>query len=238
VGERNYIEPAQYDGVQPTHFLGSRHRGMFAVTIPESARDDDIWWSLVDDAGNEYKVPGRARAAAYQLDWLPRPHGSLPPRVWLDSESEAAQGPEGIWSDEPLTAAVGEPLTLEIGIEDPSERDPDDRRVADGVPLRTVWSKYQGPSEGDVTFTSHESSPAASIDGGRAATGLGGQPAGRGSAEVELEGVEGTVRIVATFSAPGEYVIQAQVDNWDAPDSSAGDQCCWTNAYQRVVVSP
>jgi hypothetical protein len=47
---------------------------------------------------------------------------------------------------------------------------------------------------------------------------------------------EGTVRVVATFSAPGEYLINAQVDNWRVPDSSSGDQCCWTNGYVRVTV--
>lgn len=225
-GERNYIEPARFDGLQPTHFLGSRQRGMFAVTVPESFRDQDLWWYLVDEDGNEYKVPGRARAAAYQLDWLPRPHGSLAPRVWFDAESEAAQGPEGIWSDDPLRASVGSPVTLAIDIEDPSERDPADRRVAGGVPVRIVWSKYQGPAA-EVTFARHELSPPPAADG----------PAPPPE-EVELEGVEGTARVVATFSAPGEYVILAQVDNWGAPDSSAGDQCCWTNAYQRVVVTP
>lgn len=225
-GERNYIEPARFDGVQPTHFLASRQRGMFAVTIPESFRDQDIWWYLVDEAGNEYTVPGRARAAAYQLDWLPRPHGSIAPRVWFDSEGEAVQGPEGIWSGDALRTSVGDPVTLTINIEDPSERDPADRRFAGGVPVRVVWSKYQGP-EAEVTFTRHESTPVPT----------GGEGGGPGPEEVELEGVEGTARVVATFSAPGEYIILAQVDNWDAPDSSAGDQCCWTNAYHRVVVT-
>jgi hypothetical protein len=46
----------------------------------------------------------------------------------------------------------------------------------------------------------------------------------------------GTVRVLATFSAPGEYVINAQADNWRTPDSSSGDQCCWANGYIRVTV--
>jgi hypothetical protein len=47
---------------------------------------------------------------------------------------------------------------------------------------------------------------------------------------------EGTARVVATFSEPGEYMLHAQVDNWRSPDSSSGDQCCWTNGYVRVTV--
>jgi hypothetical protein len=48
--------------------------------------------------------------------------------------------------------------------------------------------------------------------------------------------VRNTVRVVATFSEPGEYMLRAQVDNFRAPDSSSGDQCCWTNGYVRVTV--
>ena len=53
-----------------------------------------------------------------------------------------------------------------------------------------------------------------------------------------LDGVAGTARVYATFSSPGEYIMLGQVDNWRAPDSTAGDQCCWTNAYQQVIVTP
>jgi hypothetical protein len=42
--------------------------------------------------------------------------------------------------------------------------------------------------------------------------------------------------VIATFSAPGEYLMLAQVDNFDANDSGTQDQCCWTNAYVRVTV--
>jgi hypothetical protein len=33
-------------------------------------------------------------------------------------------------------------------------------------------------------------------------------------------------------------VILGQSDNWRAPDSAQQDQCCWSNAYQRVVINP
>jgi hypothetical protein len=122
---------------------------------------------------------------------------------------------------------VGQPVTLTINVDDPSEHDPNDRRMENGVPVHTVWSKYQGPV-GEVTFTRHPSSPEP-MGGGR-----GGPP---GPEVVTIAESRGTVRVNAAFSAPGEYVIHAQVDNWGAPDSSAGDQCCWTNAYQRVVVT-
>jgi hypothetical protein len=230
LGERNYIEPAQYDGVQPTTFLPSRKRGWFAITIPASARDQDIWWNITDEDGQVYKVPGRARAAAYQLDWNARPHGSVTPVTWFDSERDAGQGPEGARASQPVTASVGQPVELSVNARDPSVRDPQDRRFAEPLDVRVVWSKYQGP-EGEVTFARHESTP-------EPASPAGGRGRAPGPDVVTLDGVAGTARVSATFSAPGEYLMLAQVDNWRSPDSSAGDQCCWTNAYQRVIVTP
>jgi len=231
IGERNRIEPAKYDGVQPTHFMGSRQRGMFAITLPAAERDQDVWWYLVDKRGNEYKVPGRTSASAYQLDWLPRPHGSVPPLVWFDSERDAFQGPEGEWSGDAITATVGRPVTVAVSTRDPSVRDPSDARFREPLDVRVIFSLYQGPEGAEVTLARHASSPEPAAPAG-----------GRGQApdpgEVMLDGVSGTARVEVTFSQPGEYVILAQVDNWRSPDSSAGDQCCWTNAYQRVVVRP
>ena len=48
---------------------------------------------------------------------------------------------------------------------------------------------------------------------------------------------EGTTRVWATFDMPGEYVLLGQVDNFRRPDSSSGNQCCWTNGYVRVNVT-
>ena len=46
LGEGNYIEPAKFDGNQPTHFPPGRTTGAFAVTVPESEQDNDVWWYL------------------------------------------------------------------------------------------------------------------------------------------------------------------------------------------------
>jgi hypothetical protein len=39
----------------------------------------------------------------------------------------------------------------------------------------------------------------------------------------------------ATFSAPGEYVLRAQVNDTSG-DGGGGEQCCWTTAHVRVNV--
>ena len=44
--------------------------------------------------------------------------------------------------------------------------------------------------------------------------------------------------MIVTFSAPGEYLMLAQVDNFAAADSGTQDQCCWTNGYVKVNVTP
>jgi hypothetical protein len=39
----------------------------------------------------------------------------------------------------------------------------------------------------------------------------------------------------ATFGAPGEYIVRAQVNDTSG-DGGSGLQCCWTNALVRVNV--
>ena len=39
----------------------------------------------------------------------------------------------------------------------------------------------------------------------------------------------------ATFSAPGEYWLRAQVND-SSGDGGGGDQCCWTTAHVKVIV--
>lgn len=231
-GDRNRIEPPEFDGRQPTWFLPSRNRGTFAVTLPASRRNEDVWWYLTHTDGNVYKVPGRARSTGYQLDWYPRPHGSLPPLVWFTTERDAFRGPEGGWAPAPVSARVGQPVTLSVSTRDPSERDPEDRRFREPLPLNVTWSKYQGPP-GAVTFSRHPSTPEAPPG---PAGGRGFVP--RGPEGIRLAGGRGTAQVLATFPAPGEWVMRVQVDNFGAPDSTPGDQCCWTNGYVRVRVVP
>ena len=93
--------------------------------------------------GDVTRVPGRTGAIAYQLDWNPRPHGSLPPSVSFDSQSGVGRGPPGIMAERTQTVAVGSPLTLSVNATDPSERDSEDYRLTEAVPLRVVWSQLR-----------------------------------------------------------------------------------------------
>ena len=232
VGAQNLVDPAQFGGMQPTTFEPGRHRGVFAVTVP--MRDGEVWWTITNPDGEVTRVPGRTIWGAYKLDWIPRPHGSTHPRVSFDG-GEEGRGPVGTVAERTLTTTVGAPLTVAIDVRDPSERDPDDPRLREDIPIRVVWYKHQGPVGGEVEFTRHESTP---VPEGEAGAGDGGDDEGpvADGAVVELPTGRGTARVIATFSEPGEYVLRARADNWSAPDSSSGNQCCWTNGYVRVTV--
>jgi len=250
VGENNFLEPAEFDGMQATVFFPGHHRGLFTVDIPASMAREDVWWTLRKANGDVTRVPGRVTSNAYELDWMPRPHGSLPALVSFDSQMGEGRGPPGIMAERTETVSVGEPLTLSINARDPSVRDLDDVRFAE-VGLRVVWSQLQGP--GTVEYTRHESNPLPEVDeeeeepdSAAVAAALAAGPAAAeppGPQVIPLSEGQGTAHVIATFSVPGEYLMLAReylmlarVDNFGAADSSDGDQCCWTNGYVRVTV--
>jgi MYXO-CTERM domain-containing protein len=246
LGPDNFIEPAQFDGMQPTVFVPGHPRGLFAVNLPAAMEDTDVWWTLRKANGEVTRVPGRIGAVAYQLDWYPRPHGSMHPLVSFDSQSGEGRGPPGLMAERTETVSVGSPLTLLINARDPSERDREDFRFREAIALRVVWSQLQGP--GRVEYTRHESNPLPEVEEPDSATAAalaaGGATAAAarrrreppGPQVIPLSEGHGTARVIVTFSEPGEYLMRGQVDNWAATDSGSGDQCCWTNGYVRVNV--
>lgn len=220
-GESNRIDNSDFQGVQPTVFHPGRQRGVFAVTVPADSRAEDVWWNIIDEeTGEVHKVPGRGTIGAYELDWNPRPHGSLPPLMWFEAESNADRGPPGVTSPTNVMTEVGQPVTLSVNVRDDSPRDPEDERFHETIPVRVVWSLFDGNPEA-VSYKRHE----AHMD------------SGDDPKVVQLPEAEGVARVDVTFSQPGTYLFRAQADNFAGPDSSSNDQCCWSNAYQRVVVS-
>jgi len=262
LGPDNFIEPAQFDGLQPTVFVPGHQRGLFAVTLPADMEETDVWWTIRKPNGDVSRVPGRIGAVAYQLDWFARPHGSMHPLVSFDGQNGDGRGPPGLMADRVEPASVGSPVALSVNARDPSERDQDDFRFRNATPVNVTWSQLQGP--GRVEFTRHESNPLPEPSAGRGGRGGGGgggaapdsaaiaaggagaaaaaRSGGRGRASppqnIRLTEGYGTGSVYATFSAPGEYLMRARVDNFNSADSSGGDQCCWTNAFIRVTVTP
>lgn len=211
IGSDNFVEPAEFDGMQPTHFpvRPRRDRGVFHVTVPASYADGEqaVVWTITAN-GWTNATPGRVGLEALQLDYGPRAMGSVPPVVRFNPDGPQGQHIQGVWG-EPITASVGEPLALTLWTEEVSVRAPDDM-VNAVVDVGVTWFKHQGPAG------------AVSVDPRR----------------VVVEGGTGEATASAVFSEPGDYVLRARIDNWDANDSTGGDQCCWTNAYVRVTVTP
>ncbi len=270
LGPDNFIEPAQFDGMQPTIFVPGHQRGLFTAELPADMEDTDVVWTIRKPNGDVSSVPGRVSSHAYQLDWMARPHGSMHPLVSFDSQTGEGRGPPGLLAERTVTASVGSPVTLSVNARDPSERDADDYRFREPTPVNVTWFQLQGP--GRVEFTRHESNPLPDSTEGRGGRGGGGGAGGgaapdsaaiaaaiaaggagaaaaaagfrgrgrgsRGPQNIRLTEGYGSGAVYATFSVPGEYLMRARVDNFNSADSSNGDQCCWTNAFIKVTVTP
>jgi hypothetical protein len=227
LGPDNVIVPKEYDGRQPTSFppgraadnttdggaasptRRERERGVFTITVPGSFGGDVVW--TLRYRGQTFSVPGRARTGAYQLRW-PMAMGSVPPLLRFKQAGPAGRGPTGIEAD-PVQTRVGTPLTLTIWITDDSVREKDPvpiavKRAPKGV-MNVTWCKHSGP--GPVTFSPQK------------------EP---------IPQLTATATTSATFQQPGEYVIRVRADNFGRLDTSPGNQCCWTNGYVKVTVTP
>lgn len=223
LGPDNVVEPKEFDGRQPTSFppvpaeppdgaaprtdRRERSRGVFTVTVPAGFKGDVVW--TLRNRGQAFSVPGRSRAGAYQLRW-PMAMGSVPPLLRFKPDGPSGRGPSGIYS-EAVNASVGAPLSLAVFVTDDSKRDVDPTPVRERGPARppmtVAWFKHAGP--GPVAFSPDK---------------------------VAIPQLEGTAATSATFKQPGEYVIRGRVDNFGRVDTSAGNQCCWTNGYVKVTV--
>jgi hypothetical protein len=228
LGPDNFIQPKEYDGRQPTSFPpvaptaggdGSgapsssdrrqRERGVFTIAVPAGFKGDVIW--TLRYQGQTYSVPGRARIGAYRLQW-PMAMGSVPPLLRFSPAGQAGRGPMGIQAD-PQRVTVGAALSLAVWTNDDSEREkepvPVKQRAAEKAAINVSWYKHSGP--GDVVFT---------------------------PPRTPIAELQGTATTSAVFKQPGDYVIRVRADNFGRVDTSPGNQCCWTNGYVRVSVTP
>ena len=158
VGPGNHLEPADFDGSQPTQFHPRRHWGVFTVTVPADFGDQTVVWTI-DFRGERYSIPGTLHID-WQIDALQGEAGSgnTPPVLAFAEGGPEGAGPGGIWSG-PVEAKVGTPISVTVWAHD-------DGRSRPGRPAQTAidlaWFKHQGP--GDVTFSETEGEVA--ISGG------------------------------------------------------------------------
>lgn len=242
LGESNFLEPAEYDGMQPTHFPPGRGTGVFMVTVPADEADIDVWWNLKTAEEEVLRVPGRAGRAAYELDFiLPRPQGALQPFAGFGESRDISPGLLASIRDYPTTVKVGSEVLFTVRVDDPSVRDTNDRRFTEALPVGVTFNKYQG--SGNVTFIRHPDNTIIETEEttkepSTLCAGCTMAEKNNGPNVVSVEGGNGLAQVYASFSEPGDYIIHAKVDNFAAPDSSNTNQCCWTNVFQRVSVTP
>lgn len=214
-GPDNFIEPARFDGLQPTLFLEvppgwHRHYCVFSVNVPQGS--EPVVWTLRHN-DRDYTTPGHTGSINYKLDntWYPADRGtggeggSIAPLVeFRDPEGSEHVGRAGAGARAgPVTARVGTPLTLTIAVTQPYIEEYE----GDPKPFNVYWYKYQGPP-GEVTFSEHTTR----LEGGS-------------TVETKL------ATTTATFPGPGDYVLLVQALN-----STFSSQCCWTNGYVEVTV--
>ena len=208
LGPDNFIEPARFDGVQPTHFeevpnVYRRRFCVFTVSVSELADAANVVWTL--RLGDEtYSVPGSS-SEHYRMDEIQQSsRGNSAPFVRFDELAGQVEhrGRTSMMDGQTVTTSVGDPLTLSIAVTDP-----------DAIPLgvtRVIWAKHQGP--GEVMFSEEET-------------------------EVVEDTDRFAHSASATFSEPGDYLVRVQAVDWDL-GNAFGFHCCWTNSYVRVMVAP
>ncbi len=231
-GELNFIEPAEFDGMQPDWFPVRRERGVFVVTVPPDwPADREVIWTF-ESQGQFYSVPGSSRTDAMQLTTGPAAMGSERPLLRMDPNGREGAGIVDPVIGEPKSARVGEPLELTVWARDQMAADAArDSLVAVNVSMYG----HHGPAYPVIVAEQPEAESAGEAPGPRPRGRRAGPPPPN-TVRVPLES-DGQARFRVTFPRAGQYLLRVMVDNHGAVDSSQGDQCCWTNGYVEVNVS-
>src|SRR5687768_6743508 len=250
IGPDNRIEPDGPDYGQPTHFYAGRQHGVFAIKVPKDFGNKRLTWTLT--ANGQTSTVSFWLNPAYWVNFYKHPANSNePPVIRFARDGPIMTGPPAAVA-QTVSASVGRPVPLTLWASDVpmQERDVEAElaararatspaaRASDAVaivggqvigiggsratgtgnaapeqrPDITVnWREHRGPAR--VTFTDNRISLVT-----------------KGDPNLLLE-----ASTTATFNAPGEYVVRAQVNDTSG-DGGGGEQCCWTTAHVRVIV--
>lgn len=212
IGPDNMLGPATLAQNQPTRFEEGRNWGTFAVRVPGDFGDQEVTWTL-KMRGQTFMVPGHLHP-----DWKIDALGggasdNTPPVLRFERGGPEITGPAGSgFVLGPLTASVGEPLEITLHADDDG-RSQGFGGFSFGGSNRTLatltWFKHQGP--GKVTF---------------------------GEASNRVQDAEVAVVNTVTFESPGEYVIRIRATDSSGVSGAGHSQCCWSNGFVAVSVSP
>ena len=133
--------------------------------------------------------------------------GNTPPVVRFEPKGAPLQGPPRGIAAS-LTTTRSNPVTLTLWASDDGRPDPVSLPKPGQPPITVFWSQARGP--GSVTFA---------------------------NARPEVDKADGKTTTTATFSAPGEYVVRGQLNDFSG-EGGGGNQCCWTTVLVKVDVAP
>jgi hypothetical protein len=211
VGPDNFLEPAEFNGEQPTYFrpihrVIRRPWNIFMVRVPKDFGDRRVTWTLRNH-GETYTVPGHITRQDYIIETPIAParaashnNGAYAPRMRFDPNAEWAWGLAGVHHT--MSARVGQPLEIPVYVNA-------GETTSGGAEVSWLWwIQYSGPAR--VEFSEEE-------------------------VEIPLTNREGVGRTQVTFSEPGEYVLL--VNSIETLRNSHEYHCCWTNGWVTVNVS-
>jgi hypothetical protein len=213
VGPDNQIEPGGPDRGQPTHFLPGRGWGVFTVQVPADFGQKKLTWTLIAN-GKATAIPLTLHPDYEISPFVEASVGNTPPVVSFEEHGPSVQGPRGLTVER--TAKVGEPLPLTVWLSD------DEKYVANAggkpkpgtPPVTLMWSLYRGPAR--VAFAPD-------------------RPPVEKLASGESVPFQGKATSTATFSEPGQYILQVVANDYSG-EGGRGFQCCWTTAQVKVSV--
>ena len=208
LGEANRIEPAEFDGAQPTHFDPvpapeltrpyRHHWCVFSVEVPSDFGRKDVIWTL-ETQGDELSVPG-SLLPSYVLDETETfGRDAVAPYLSLNDNPPNFRGRRGLWEG-PRQAKVGEPLPLIARVRHPE------------AGTWIYWTLHQGPNS--VEFSQAEMTLNVA-DGVATTTATFHEP---GSYVLRVQVINDTERR-------------------SEPTYGFEFYCCWTNGYVRVNVA-
>jgi hypothetical protein len=244
IGSDNRIEPGGPDFGQPTHFYAGRQHGVFAIKVPKEFGTQKLTWTLT--ANGQTSSISFWLNPAYWVNFYKHPaNGNEPPVIRLLRDGPTMTGPPaGI--AQTLSGSVGKPVALTLWASDVPTQ------VNEGEEALAVRNRVSAAARGNQD--------AVAIIGGQVIGGARAGAAGpappditvnwrkhRGPGDVTF--AQSRIPLVtkrnptlfleaattATFAAPGEYVVRAQVNDTSG-DGGGGEQCCWTTALVKVDV--
>ncbi len=240
LGPENFIEPAEFDGGQPTHFMPvprtgyRKHYCVFTVQVPADFGNQRVVWTLGRN-GDFFSVPGHLGSTAYMLD---EPDSSSRAAAWgflaeeqgVTSYDQIEDDDLPIWLDFNPGQAQGSiaPVMRFVQPEGP------EGRGRNGIYAGPVMVRVGEPLTMSVFVDEPEGRPARWWVSWSKFTGPGDVNIGQLEMVADYR-YENRATTTATFSEPGDYVILVQsIENIQSFER----QCCWTNGYLQVTVTP